>query len=73
LRYLPFDNAGHDRMVTLVDRMLEVNKNKHSGKLAPSELERLEPKIAPTDQEIGELVYDLYGIMDQERRIIETG
>jgi len=53
--------------------MLEVNKNKHSGKLAPSELERLEPKIAPTDQEIGELVYDLYGIMDQERRIIETG
>jgi hypothetical protein len=29
--------------------MLELNKKKHSGKLAPSELERLERDIASTD------------------------
>lgn len=29
-------------MVALVERMVELNKRKHSGKLAPSELDRLE-------------------------------
>lgn len=60
-------------MVALVDRMLELNKKKHSGKLAPSELDRLERDIAATDQEIDELVYELYGITDDERKMIEGG
>jgi hypothetical protein len=60
-------------MVVLVDRMLELNKKKHSGNLAPSELGRLEREIASTDREIDELVYELYGIMDREREIIEAG
>jgi hypothetical protein len=59
-------------MVGLVERMLELNKQKHSGKLAPSELERLEREIAATDAEIDELVYELYGITEDERRIIES-
>jgi hypothetical protein len=67
------DKARHDKMVGLVDRMLEMNKKKHSGKLAPSELDRLEREIASTDQEIDELVYDLYGITDEERKIVEGG
>jgi hypothetical protein len=58
-------------MVAVVDRMLELNNKKHSGKLAPSELDRLEREIASTDREIDELVYDLYGITDEERKIIE--
>ncbi len=58
-------------MVALVERMLEMNKKKHSGKLAPSEIERLERDIVSTDQEIDKLVYELYGITDEERRIIE--
>ena len=42
LRYFPFDNARHDKTVALVDRMLELNKKKHSGKLSstPSALIR---------------------------------
>ncbi len=60
-------------MVALVDRMLELNKKKHSGKVASSELERLEREIASTDQEIDELVYELYGIIPEERKIIEEG
>jgi hypothetical protein len=62
-----------DGIVRLVDRMLEMNKKKHSGKPAPSELDRLEREIGSTDREIDELVYDLYGITDEERKIIEGG
>jgi hypothetical protein len=68
----PADKARHDRMVALVERMLELKKKKHSGKLAPSELERVEREIASTDEEIDNLVYELYGITDEERRIIEA-
>jgi type I restriction-modification system DNA methylase subunit len=69
----PADKARHDKMVALVDRMLELNKRKHSGKLAPSEIGRTEREIASTDDEIDNLVYELYGITDDERRIIEGG
>lgn len=58
-------------MVELVDRMLELNKQKHSGKLAPSQVDRVEREIAATDREIDEVVYGLYGIRDEERKIIE--
>ena len=66
----PADKARHDRMVALVERMLELNKKKHSGKLAPSELKRLEREIAATDNQIDELVYELYGITEEDRKII---
>ena len=58
-------------MATLVERMLELNKKKHSGKLAPSEVDRIEREIASADAEIDDLVYELYGITDEERKIIE--
>jgi type I restriction-modification system DNA methylase subunit len=69
----PADKAQHDKMVALVGRMLELNKKSHSGKLAPSELDRLEREIASTDRETDELVYELYAITDEERKIIEGG
>ncbi len=75
---------GHDRMVALVERMLELNKRrgglgppaarKQTGAQRaplPPELDRLERDIASTDAEIDELVYELYGITDEERKIIE--
>ena len=58
-------------MVELVDRMLELNKQKHSGKLAPSQVERVDREIAATDAEIDNLVYELYAINDKERAIVE--
>ncbi|MGO8792168.1 MAG: Eco57I restriction-modification methylase domain-containing protein, partial [Terriglobia bacterium] len=69
----PADQARHDKMVKLVDRMLELNKQKHSGKLAPSQVERVDREIAATDAEIDNLVYELYGITDEERKIVEGG
>jgi len=68
----PADKARHDKMVELVERMLDLNKQKHSGKLAPSQVERVDREIAATDSEIDNLVYDIYGITDQERAIIES-
>jgi hypothetical protein len=67
------DKARHDKMVKLVDRMLELNKQKHSGKLAPSQVERVDREIAATDRQIDELVYDLYEITGEERNIIQQG
>jgi len=58
-------------MVELVDRMLELNKQKHSGNLAPSQVERADREIAATDAEIDNVVYELYGITNEERKIIE--
>jgi hypothetical protein len=69
----PEDKSRHDRIVALVERMLELNNQKHSGKLAPSELERLEREIAATDAQIDNLVYELYGITEKERKLIEEG
>jgi len=67
----PADKARHDKMVELVDRMLELNKQKHSGKLAPSQVDRVDREIAATEAEIDNLVYELYGITDEERKIVE--
>ncbi len=67
----PTDKARHDKMVTLVERMIQLNKRKHSGKLAPSQIDRMDREIAATDEEIDNLVYELYGITDEERKIIE--
>jgi hypothetical protein len=66
------DKSRHDKMVKLVERMLELNKQFHFGKLAPSQLDRVEREITATDREIDKLVYDLYGITEEERGIIES-
>ncbi len=59
-------------MVELVDRMLELNKQKHSGKLAPSQVERVDREIVTTDADIANLVYELYSVTGEERKVIEV-
>lgn len=71
---LPIRLAEKDRqdeIVALVDRMIEMNRKRYSGKLAPSELERLDQGILTTDSEIDELVFTLYGITGEDRKVIE--
>lgn len=66
----PSEKAVHDRLVSLVDRMLELNKKKNT--LPPSaEREKVEREITVTDENIDELVYGLYGITGEEKKIIE--
>lgn len=57
--------------MALVEKVLELNKKKHSDKLAPSGLDRLDREVAATDFEIDTLVYEFYGITDEDRAIIE--
>jgi hypothetical protein len=63
--------ARHDKKAKFADRMQELNKQNHSGKLAPSQRDRVDLKIASTNADINELVYELYGITDEERKIVE--
>jgi len=66
----PSEKVTYDRLVSLVDRMLEMHKKKTA--LPPSaERERIEREITLTDEKIDEIVYGLYGITEAERRIIE--
>lgn len=65
------ERALRENLVTLVGHMLEMQASKRSGKLAPSELDRTEREIAATDARIDDLVYEFYGITDEDRAIIE--
>ena len=62
-----------ERLWALVERVPESHKQKHSVPqrgIAPSQVDRVDREIAATDADIDDLVYEFYGITDQERRII---
>ena len=66
----PSEKATHDKLVVLVDRMLELHKKKNA--LPPSaERDKIEREIAITDEKIDEIVYGLYVITEGERKVIE--
>jgi hypothetical protein len=60
----------HNRMVQLVDRMLDLHRKKNQAK-TDSEKELFEHQIKATDKEIDQLVYRLYGVAETEQKIIE--
>ena len=62
--------ARHDRRVALVDQMLELHQRLAA---AASEHDRAlyQRQSEATDQEIDRLVYNLYGLSDDEIKIIE--
>ena len=68
----PIEKKRHDDLVALVDKMLKLNE-----RLAPirstfcNEREELLRQIEQTDKEIDNLVYDLYGLTEEERKIVE--
>ncbi|MDD4873408.1 MAG: N-6 DNA methylase, partial [Dehalococcoidales bacterium] len=76
IRQIDFDNptekAMHDKLVSLVEKMLELNK-----KLAPirdvfsHEKVKLVKEIEKTDKEIDNLVYTLYGLTEEDIKIVE--
>ncbi|HQR07456.1 MAG TPA: TaqI-like C-terminal specificity domain-containing protein [Gemmatales bacterium] len=64
------ERAQHDRMVKLVERMLDLHQKKPNAK-TPQEITRLERDIATTDKEIDHLVYELYGLTKGEIKVVE--
>jgi hypothetical protein len=65
----PVDAAQHDRVITLVDRMLALHQELPSANAARKA--ELEQQIAATDAEIDTLVYELYDLTDEEIAIVE--
>jgi hypothetical protein len=66
------DIARHDRMVSLVDQMLSLHKQLHEAR-TPHEQTGLQRQIEATDHQIDALVYELYGLTEEEIRIVEGG
>ncbi len=65
----PADKARHERMVSLVERMLALHKQ---SPRTPQEKESLAREIEMTDKQIDGLVYELYGLTEDEIRIVEN-
>lgn len=64
------DKARHDRMVGLVEGMLEMHKDLAETK-TEHEREVIQRQIDATDKEIDKLVYELYGLTEEEIGIVE--
>ncbi|MFQ5853785.1 MAG: Eco57I restriction-modification methylase domain-containing protein, partial [Candidatus Binatia bacterium] len=68
----PADKARHDRIVSMVKRMLDLYKQLASAK-NPNDKTRLQREIEATDRQIDQLVYELYGLTEEEIKIVEEG
>jgi hypothetical protein len=66
----PDDKSLHDRMVSLVEKMLELHKQLAVAKSAP-EKTIIQRRIDAMDKQIDELVYELYGLGEEEQRVVE--
>jgi hypothetical protein len=66
----PADVARHDRMVTLVECMLDLHK-KLAAATIPADRKLYQRQIDATDRQIDALVYELYGLTEDEIRIVE--
>lgn len=64
------DKKAHDNLISLVDQMLQLNKRLGSANV-PHIQKTLERQIASTDKEIDRLVYELYGLTEEEIKIVE--
>jgi hypothetical protein len=64
------DRSRHDRLVTLVEQMLALHAQL-AGARTPQERTALGRQIAATDTQIDRLVYDLYGLTEEEIKIVE--
>ena len=65
------DKARHDKMVQLVESMLDLHKYKAAAKTQPDQ-ELYQRQIEATDREIDALVYELYGLTPEEIAVVET-
>jgi len=75
VRRIDFSNTeekrAHDTVVALVERMLRLRQKMSEEPSSRGELQDAESSIAITDGEIDRLVYDLYGLTGEERRLVE--
>ena len=66
----PVDKVRHDQMVALVERMLDLHRQLAEAKI-PQTRTMLKRQIEATDRHIDRLVYELYGLTEDEIEIVE--
>jgi hypothetical protein len=66
----PEDVARHDKMVKLVENMLDLHRRLSESKTG-HEKTLLSRQIETTDRQIDALVYELYGLSEEEIAIVE--
>ena len=64
------EKAWHDKLVALVDNMFELQKKYHDAKMERDK-ELYERQIKIVDVQIDRLVYDSYGLTDEEVKVVE--
>ncbi|MFA4907941.1 MAG: TaqI-like C-terminal specificity domain-containing protein, partial [archaeon] len=67
----PADKARHDRMVSLVETMLALHKRLPEVN-TPQEKDVIQRQIVATDTQIDKLVYQLYGLTEEEIKMVEN-
>ena len=68
----PADKARHDRLVGLVDKLLGLMP-KLRATTSESEKATLQNAVTAADQQIDALVYELYGLTEDEIKLVEGG
>ncbi|MHB8629224.1 MAG: Eco57I restriction-modification methylase domain-containing protein [Aggregatilineales bacterium] len=68
----PGEKAQHDKIVSLVDRMLDLHK-KRAAALTPPDQTALDRQIEATDRQIDTAVYALYGLSKDEMALVARG
>jgi Cys-tRNA synthase (O-phospho-L-seryl-tRNA:Cys-tRNA synthase) len=64
------EKARHDKLVALVENMLELQKKHHEARMEIDK-EVYERQIRIVDAQIDRLVYDLYGLTEEEVKVVE--
>jgi Cys-tRNA synthase (O-phospho-L-seryl-tRNA:Cys-tRNA synthase) len=68
----PTEKVQHDKLVALVESMLELQKKHHETRM-DRDKELYERQIKIVDAQIDRLVYDLYGLTEGEVKVVEEG
>jgi hypothetical protein len=66
----PADKSRHDKLVSLVDKMLALMPKLRVA-TKESEKSTLQNAVTTTDAEIDRLVYELYGLTEEEIKVVE--
>ncbi|MGB2728319.1 MAG: TaqI-like C-terminal specificity domain-containing protein [Halobacteriota archaeon] len=66
----PTEKAQHDKLVALVESMLELQKKHYEARMERDK-ELYERQIKIVDAQIDRLVYDLYGLTEEEVKAVE--
>ncbi len=66
----PTEKAQHDKLVSLVENMLELHRKKQEARMERDK-ELYERQIKIVDAQIDQVVYELYGLTEEEIRIVE--